>query len=446
MKQHLANFGITSILVIILTLSYTSSFGQSGNNVIIDDFSNNQAVIISTSGSPLNGSSELAANSIGGERDLSVELTSGSNALAEVVNGTFSMSIGAASEGNSTIVYDGTDGDSAVVDFTGLNGFDLTNGGTEDRYKISIISSDHPGNFTIEVYTDASNSSSVTKVFDEDMNPNDFEIFFNTFETNDGTGADFANVGAIVIRATGEPEIDLVIDRICTEGPPPTCGLTSITAGAPTCAGITDYTVVVSWEGADESVTLTAGGNGSPASVTTTAENGSQTFTYPVADVDYNITASDSEDLCGDLGTGLSGTPPDCTPPPTCGLTGVTGGDPMCGDNETYTVTMSWAGSDESVTLTAGGNGSPASVTTAVEDGSQTFTYPLTDTNYSITLSDTEELCSGGESGEAPTCTPPFVGVPTMGEWGLICLAFVFLIFGTKAMRQYVFKPTPSMK
>ncbi len=547
MKKSTAMLGITyAIVTMLLILSFNPSLAQSGNNLIIDDFSSDHAIIFVTlNGTNPDGSSVAATDVVGGERDVSVEVTSGSNANAEVASGTFNLSVGANSTGSSSIVYDGQDGDPFAIDFDGLNSLDLTNGGTEDRFKISVVSSDHAGTITIDVYSDEGNRSSVVREFAENMSTENIMISFSEFSGS----ADFSNVGAIVITASGEPEIDLIIDRICTEGPVPSgpspsmCELTSITAGAATCAGNTGYTVTVSWVGADASVSLIAGGAGSPASMTTPARDGSVTFTYPRTDLNYNITFADTEGFCSGLGSGLSGSAPNnCAPPAACELTSITAGPSTCVGNNSYSVTVSWIGADASVSLIAGGAGSPASMTTPARDGSVTFTYPLTDLNYNISLLDTEGLCTGiglgsglsgnapgcaappaaceltsisagaatcsgndaytvtvswvgadasviltaggagspasvstlardgsqtftyprtdlnyslsfsdsdglcaglgrGISGSAPSCAPTFAGVPTMGEWGLICLTLIFLIFGTMAMRQYVFTP-----
>ncbi len=416
MKKSTAMLGITyAIVTMLLILSFNPSLAQSGNNLIIDDFSSDHAIIFVTlNGTNPDGSSVAATDVVGGERDVSVEVTSGSNANAEVASGTFNLSVGANSSGSSSIVYDGQDGDPFAIDFDGLNSLDLTNGGTEDRFKISVVSSDHAGTITIDVYSDEGNRSSVVREFAENMSTENIMISFSEFSGS----ADFSNVGAIVITASGEPEIDLIIDRICTEGPVPSgpspsmCELTSITAGAATCAGNTGYTVTVSWVGADASVSLIAGGAGSPASMTTPARDGSVTFTYPRTDLNYNITFSDTEGFCSGLGSGLSGSAPNnCAPPAACELTSITAGPSTCVGNNSYSVTVSWIGADASVSLIAGGAGSPASMTTPARDGSVTFTYPLTDLNYNITFSDTEGLCTSlgsGLSGSAPNnCAPP---------------------------------------
>lgn len=438
MKYHKPKGTTDIILSIILTLCVFTAFSQSGNNVVIDEFSDAQSIIISTTLNTPTGSTLAAASVLGGERDLSVTLLDGTNALAEVAAGTFNLSVGSNSTGTASIVYDGADGDSEAIDFNGLAGLDMTNGGTEDRYKISVISADHPGSFVIEVYTDADNSSSATMAFDASMDPKDFNIFFSDFTTATGSGADFKNVGAIVITANGDPEIDLRIDRICTEGPPPTCKLTSVVGSSPECIEFTDYSVTVTWAGIDESVTISAGGSGVPASVTADAA-GSATFTYPLSESSYNITFSDSDGLCGDIGSNLSGDAPGCAPPP-CGIA-VSATRTCAKESDGYTVTVTWTGVDERVTISAGGSGTPASVV-ADDAGTVTFQYPFSELNYNITISDSDGVCTlGPVSGTAQVCN---TGIPTMGEWGLICLAFIFLIFGTKAIRQYVF--SPSMK
>ena len=59
----------------------------------------------------------------------------------------------------------------------------------------------------------------------------------------------------------------------------------------------------------------------------------------------------------------------------------------------------------------------------------------------------TKVLCdvtvSGSDCSTAITA-PSAAAIPTLGEWGLICLLFIFLIIGTKAIRQIVFVVHPS--
>lgn len=542
MKQNISNFGVirkisTICFIAILSLCTNAIYGQSGNNIVIDGFDDTEAInIVATPEAPRQSIAIPNASVLGGERDMIVELTDGvRDAEADILSGEYSLSVSAGSSGRGSLIYDGGDGDADNIDFTGLGGIDLERGlsqdfQTEDRFKLTVVDSDLDGTVTITIYSDESRSSTVTRNF---TGATDFEIMFSEFSGN----ADFNDVGAIVIE-TGGDAIDVLLDRICTEGPPPTCRLESITAGAPTCVDFPNYTVTVNWVGVDETVTISAGGNGSPASVVADA-SGTATFTYSVeTDPSYNITFNDTDGLCGDIGAGLSGDAPPCEAPRTCELTGISASAPSCIDYPNYTVTVSWTGADESVSILAGGNGTPASVvadgagsavfTYSVETdptynitfndseglcsadlgaslsgnappceppamcdvsnfgasaavcvtypnysvtvswsgsdetvtitaggtgtpasvvatgaGSQTFTYPITDETYSISVVDSEGLCDPLTfGGSAPPCEPPFIGVPTMGEWGLISLSLIFLIFGTMAMRKYVFTPS----
>ena len=117
-----------------------------------------------------------------------------------------------------------------------------------------------------------------------------------------------------------------------------------------------------------------------PASVTADAA-GSATFTYPLSESSYNITFSDSDGLCGDIGSNLSGHAPGCAPPP-CGIA-VSATRTCAKESDGYTVTVTWTGVDERVTISAGGSGTPASVV-ADDAGTVTFQYPFSELNYNI--------------------------------------------------------------
>lgn len=146
---------------------------------------------------------QLAAEVIGGERDLSVELTS--NNPADQV--TFSGIAGQlefvstfTAQGIFVATYDGTDGDGATLDPTGLGGVDLTDSGASTSFQL-LIGADQPNaSATIRVYTTAVDYSEFTVAIPDAPSSEllfDFADFVDT-----GAGADFTNVGAIVLTIT----------------------------------------------------------------------------------------------------------------------------------------------------------------------------------------------------------------------------------------------------
>jgi len=191
--------------------------------IIIDSFSTNQATLSLTfppSGTTAS-SSVSGAGILGGERDLQIDLTAGvlagNTVTGGVSGGFFSYSQGPTISGTSTIQWDGTDG-SAGLNPTGLGGIDLTMGGTQDAILMNTFFDDVPTNITIQVFTDAGNASSATLTTPGLIfTPTNLLIPFNTFTPSLGAGADFTNIGAIVLTVGSNITApDFVLDFVQT--------------------------------------------------------------------------------------------------------------------------------------------------------------------------------------------------------------------------------------
>jgi hypothetical protein len=206
---------ITKLIILFLVISFhTSILAQ----MVIDDFSTDQALIFSV-GSPSSASSFVAGTSIGGERDLEVSVTAGAVASGEVTGGTFNFGLAAGTTGNSLITWDGSDGlpASGDIDFVGLGGIDLTNGGIIDGITVTVDSTDVIGSLELTVYTDAANSSNFSFTLPAGIvTSTKFFIPISSFGTNSGTGADFSNVGAITMSITGTA-LDAAISLVQAE-------------------------------------------------------------------------------------------------------------------------------------------------------------------------------------------------------------------------------------
>lgn len=128
--------------------------------------------------------------------------------------------------------------------------------------------------------------------------------------------------------------------------------------------------------------------------------------------------------------------------PASCGITSITGANPVMVNDATYSVTVSWVGVEADGAISATG-GTPTSVVTSATNGSQVFTFPIGQA-YSLTFSDTDNSCSSvtrsGLSGVAPTFgggpTTPVETIPTLGEWGIMIMFFSLLIIGLVYMRN----------
>jgi uncharacterized repeat protein (TIGR01451 family) len=206
-----------AVLVVLLALAVAAPSGA--QSLTIDDFSTNQpALSLTFPPSGTSASSSVSGGGIlGGERDMQINLTGGviaGNTLTAVVSsGLFSYSQDATIQGNGVLQWDGTDG-SPTLNATGLGGIDLTVGGTQDAFDLSVFFDDLPVNAVITVYTDAGNASALTVPLPGSVFAStNFVLPYTSFTTALGAGADFTNVGAITLSVgstTTAP--DLVID------------------------------------------------------------------------------------------------------------------------------------------------------------------------------------------------------------------------------------------
>ena len=143
------------------------------------------------------------SNTLGGELDLIVEVTTGTNGniYRGQVNGEFTLdrldSLGNNSIGTATMIWDGADNAAIVLDATGLAGVDLTDNGTQDGLVFNMAINDKPTDFTIEIFSDAANASRFSVVIPILTTATDFVIPYSGFITQLGAGVDFSQVGAI---------------------------------------------------------------------------------------------------------------------------------------------------------------------------------------------------------------------------------------------------------
>src|SRR6266545_2874536 len=190
-------------------------------SITIDSFTTNQASLSLTfppAGTSAS-SSVSGAGILGGERDLEINLTAGviaGNGMSAVVgSGFFSYSQDATISGTGRIQWDGTDG-SATLNPTGLGGLDLTAGGSQDAFVLDFTFDDLPVDVVIEVFSDAGNASSLTLTTPGLIfSTTNFVVPYSAFTTSLGAGADFSNVGAIVLTlGSSITAPDVVIDDI----------------------------------------------------------------------------------------------------------------------------------------------------------------------------------------------------------------------------------------
>ena len=155
---------------------------------------------------------------MGGERDLFVELTSGSDIFSSVSlisgGGLLRLASDTTVAGNAKIVWDGQDSNAIGVDPIGLGGVDFTkfNGNTMTGILLAV-GADHPNCVVkLRVYTDANHWTEYTTTVPE--TPGGAATKAVTFNFDDaptssaGGGADFANVGAVELTFVGVSAVD----------------------------------------------------------------------------------------------------------------------------------------------------------------------------------------------------------------------------------------------
>jgi MYXO-CTERM domain-containing protein len=189
--------------------------------VVVDSFDTIQTNTVS--GTPSGYKSRFdwvsAAEALGGERDIFVERTSANAGTVRVdvdfsIPSVLSFASGPSTAGRALIAWDGVDG-SSLTNFTGLGGLNFYQGGTNDAFLIRRTS-DLGASMTIRVYTDGANYSEATISVPADPTftfSNEF-LYFTNFSIGAGSGADFANVGAVtmLIDGTGNLGTDVAVE------------------------------------------------------------------------------------------------------------------------------------------------------------------------------------------------------------------------------------------
>jgi uncharacterized repeat protein (TIGR01451 family) len=210
-------------LLLASSLLLSTATGAVAQPIVIDTFSTNQASLqLDFPPAGTNATSSVAgAGILGSERDMEIDLIGGviaGNGMDAVVSsGFYSYSQDATIQGAGRIEWDGADG-SPALNPTGLGGIDLTAGGTQDAFLLSVIFDDLPVDVVIEVYSDAGNASSLTFT-----SPGlifvatNFVIPFSALTPTLGAGVDWTDVGAITLTlGSNITAPDVVIDFVQT--------------------------------------------------------------------------------------------------------------------------------------------------------------------------------------------------------------------------------------
>lgn len=153
-----------------------------------------------------------------------------------VGGGVLDFSVDTLAQGRGQIQWDGVTDQTAAIDYTGLGGADLTEGGTLNAFALDILFSDGGFNFEVTAYSSATSWTSISFVSTAHAVPTTTTIPFAAFMNpalcgvpNPAPGvllvscgatlADLSNLGALVVdldRFGGTTSIDLTLDNVRT--------------------------------------------------------------------------------------------------------------------------------------------------------------------------------------------------------------------------------------
>ncbi|MCK6553091.1 DUF4215 domain-containing protein [Candidatus Binatia bacterium] len=220
----------------------TTFLAVPAGGVVIDAFDTAQTVSQAGLGASGNSVDGPAGGLLGGERDVHLSITTGSGTLRADAgmsrSGAFSHAAAGQVRGITQITYDGDDGDPHTLDAAGLDGVDLTVGGSHSSIVVGLPFADLGAAVTLAVWSDATHCSQRTLPAPASTVPADNRrLQFRYGEFGLGPGcvgpANFTNVGAIrlTIDGTAVGATDLSVEQIQTV-PEPTPTLTP--SGQPT--------------------------------------------------------------------------------------------------------------------------------------------------------------------------------------------------------------------
>ena len=279
-------------------VAITNANLQGTAKTTIDSFaSTSQYVSGSLHGGKTGTSAMATSDAIGGHRNLYVQLTTTGGALDLGADsdwpGMLDFGLDAASNGVFWVNWDGNTSNAAVLNPTGLGGIDLTSQGTATGVTLAAGVDHNNGQLTLKVYTDAANWSwatvSIPDTGDGSLGDSTF-IAFSSFSVGGGSGASFANVGAVQLSISGVNASDGEVGPIATIGPmvitqnlanTPQADLAVVKTAAPnpvTAGGQLTYTFTTTNNGPANATGVTLSDT-LPAGVTYVSSSGQGTVT-----------------------------------------------------------------------------------------------------------------------------------------------------------------------
>jgi uncharacterized repeat protein (TIGR01451 family) len=190
----------------------------------IDDFESYQVAGALPPLPSSDNSTQYDPGVVGLERDMLVELTESNDLYSSVSlisgGGYLRLASGSLVKGNAKVVWDGQDGNAAVVNPTGLGGLDFTSFSGNTMTGIVLkVGADHPNSVVkLKVYTNAGKWTEFTATVPQ--TPGGAATQNLTFNFNGpasssaGGGVDFSNVGAIELTFEGVTAVDGMVSLV----------------------------------------------------------------------------------------------------------------------------------------------------------------------------------------------------------------------------------------
>lgn len=173
-----------------------------GAQVTLDAFATAQGPVADP-GSPSSTVALGAPALLVPERDLALRRIAGSGTVtAEVAADELAMTAPASARGELQIAWDGADGDAGNLDTTGLGGLDLTGGGQQGGFRLTIEEASAGSYLLLTVYQDATRVSRAARVLPAISSPRQVIIDFGELVAAPGAAdlADLTQVGAITLQ------------------------------------------------------------------------------------------------------------------------------------------------------------------------------------------------------------------------------------------------------
>ncbi len=226
MRTKMVVTGVILLTLVAVGIAYAAT-------VKIDSFNAGGQAIVVNRLAPTAWSIVDTTEALGGERDVQLQWTEGNDLNVNLRtntggDGLFSYSADPTMKSIGTITWDGQESDPfhgspPVLNPSGLGSVSLTDAGTNDGIMARITWGDLKADLTFQVHSGANWSQSTLSL--PALNPGErMDVFFpfNTigsvpgFTTGGGGGADFANVGAVVMILDGRVTAgaDVMIDLI----------------------------------------------------------------------------------------------------------------------------------------------------------------------------------------------------------------------------------------